>query len=126
MLIDDKLQKILVDSAEELGISVSILLDWCALNKGDIFASVAFKALRDGNVKIAGVRNQQPVFTLTEQGERFAADLRRKRICSEGVLLEAARFEVACTLGTPVRIKPKDDVIPIDEAAIPVPIECTS
>ena len=77
MVIDDKLRKVLVRSAEELGISASILLDWCALNEGDIFASVALRALRDGIVAIAGIRNQQPVFKLTEQGKRVA-DLRLK------------------------------------------------
>jgi len=77
MLIDDKLRKVLMRSAEEFGISDSILLDWCALNEGDIFASVALKALRDGIVEIAGIRNQQPVFKLTEQGKRVA-DLRLK------------------------------------------------
>ncbi|HKA21145.1 MAG TPA: hypothetical protein VKN18_22890 [Blastocatellia bacterium] len=72
MQIDDKLRKVLMESAEELGISASVLLDWYTLNEGDTFASIAFKGLRDGYIKIAGVRNQQPVFTLTEQGERIA------------------------------------------------------
>jgi len=79
MVIDDKLRKVLEGSAEELGISASMLLDWactltddwaCALSEGDIFASVILEMLRDGDLKITGIRNQRPVLTLTEQGEK--------------------------------------------------------
>ena len=78
MFIDDKLRKVLVECAEEIGISASMLLDWaCTLSddwaplyEGEMLASVILEMLRDGDLKITGIRNQRPVLTLTEQGEK--------------------------------------------------------
>ena len=80
MLIDDKLQRVLVESAEEIGISASKLLDWARTlienweartpNEGGILASVVLDMVRDGDLKITGISNQRPVLTLTEQGQR--------------------------------------------------------
>ncbi|HKA22453.1 MAG TPA: hypothetical protein VKN18_29530 [Blastocatellia bacterium] len=80
MLIDDKLRKVLVESAEEIGISASFLLEWARTltddceartpNEGDILGSVILEMLRDGDLRISGISNQRPVLTLTKQGER--------------------------------------------------------
>jgi hypothetical protein len=71
MLIDDKLRKVLAESAKELGISASMLLEWaCTRNEGDVLESVILEMVRDGDLKITGISNQRPVLTLTEQGQR--------------------------------------------------------
>jgi len=78
MFIDDKLRKVLVECAEEIGISASMLLDWaCTLSddwaplyEGEMLASVILEMLRDGDLKIVGISNQRPVLSLTKQGER--------------------------------------------------------
>jgi hypothetical protein len=80
MLVDDKLRNVLVESAKELGISASLLVDWARTlienweartpNEGGILASVVLDMVRDGDLKITGISNQRPVLTLTEQGQR--------------------------------------------------------
>jgi len=91
MFIDDKLRKVLVENAEEIGISPSILLDWaCTLSddwaslyEGEMLASVILEMVRDGNLKIDGISNQRPVLTLTEKGERVAELHRRESEAEE-------------------------------------------
>ena|SRR5215475_1603482 len=88
MLVDDKLRKVLMESAEELGISASFLLEWARTladdweartpNQGGLLASVILEMVRDGNLKIVEISNKRPVLTLTEQGERIAELDRRE------------------------------------------------
>ena len=79
MFIDDKLRKSLVENAEKLGISVSILLDWArAKNDEDYVVGLLVELLRDGMIEVAEVRNQEPAFRLTKQGEIKVASLRQE------------------------------------------------
>jgi hypothetical protein len=83
MFIDDKLRKILVGSAEKLGISSSILLDWArAKSDEDWFIRTAVELLRNGTIEVVGISNQRPVFYLTKQGEMEAESLRQENSCA--------------------------------------------
>jgi hypothetical protein len=68
MFIDDELRRALVDSAEKLGISASILLDWArAISEHDTLRGVILEMFLDGTLEVTGIRNRQPVFNLTKQ-----------------------------------------------------------
>jgi len=68
---------VLVECAEEIGISGSILLDWaCTYQttgrpymKEKCVQAFILEMLRDGDLKIVGINNQRPVLALTEQGK---------------------------------------------------------